>query len=322
VPAEKVRVVENVPLSAEVELVTRGGQETKQPDGKQYVWEFPRLLPGERRVIEYRVTAREAKDVFTLTNLSNPKGLAEKAEARTAILTPGLAVKLTGPTTPVAPGEPARYEIVVRNAGTLPCANVRVTGAIPAGTTPTKKTEGGQLYKDAIVWVLPRLDAGEARAFRFEVKAAASGSPVVVASAADARGQRAADETRTVFQGAAALVWETVPNPASVPVGKQGTFTVRVRNDGGDVARNVKVEVEVPDAVTVVQKTPNVPVTGNKLTFGPDQIPVSRDWTTYTITYEARQAASARFKVKLTADYLGDLPLTTEKAVELTGGGR
>jgi len=40
----------------------------------------------------------------------------------------------------------------------------------------------------------------------------------------------------------------------------------------------------------------------------------------YTVTYEARQSAQAWFKVKMTAESLGERPMTTEKAVEITGG--
>ena len=40
----------------------------------------------------------------------------------------------------------------------------------------------------------------------------------------------------------------------------------------------------------------------------------------YTLTYEAKQAAQAWFKLKMTADCLGERPMQTEKAVEITGG--
>jgi uncharacterized repeat protein (TIGR01451 family) len=320
VAAENIRVAENVPASAEVEPVTKGGQRTAQPQGQQWVWEIPKLMPGERRVIEYRVTAREAKDVFALTNLSAAKGIQDKAESRTLVLVPGLTVKLTGPAAnaPVNPGEAAKYEITVRNAGTLPSTNVRVTGTLPTDCKPTMKTEGGQLYRGAIQWTIPRLEPGEAQTFRFAVKASTTGRRVVVASASDARGQRAADELATLFQGTAALVWESVPNPVALAVGKQGTFTVKVRNNGGEAARNVRVEVDLPEAVSLVQVTPNVRPAGNKLAFGPEVVAAYGE-AVYTVTFEARQSAQAWFKIKMTADCLGDRPMQTEKAVEITG---
>jgi uncharacterized repeat protein (TIGR01451 family) len=327
VHAEDVRVVENLPPTAEFEPITKGAKRTDKrdappgPEGQQWVWEIPKLMPGERKIIEYRVTAREAKDVYTLTSLAASKGTTDRAEARTLVLVPGLTVKLVGPPANalVNPGEPAKYEITVRNAGTLTSTNIRVTGTLPADCKPTKKTEGGQLYRDAIQWTVPKLEAGEAQTFRFEVKASTSGRRIVVASVADARGQRAADELATHFQGTAALVWESVPNPVALSVGKQGTFTVKVRNNGGEAARNVRVEVEMPDSVSMVQVTPKVPSTGNKLVFGGETI-AGYGEATYTITYEARQPSQAWFKLKMTADCLSDRPMQTEKAIEITGG--
>lgn len=57
-PAEGVRVLENLPASAEVEPVTAGAKRVQQAEGQQWAWEFAKLQPGERKVIEYRVTAR------------------------------------------------------------------------------------------------------------------------------------------------------------------------------------------------------------------------------------------------------------------------
>lgn len=321
VPAEKIRVTENVPTSAEVVPVTKGGQRMTQPQGQQWVWEIPKLMPGERKIIEYRITARQGSEIYSLTNLSAEKGIHDKAEARTAVLVPGLTVKLTGPAAnaPVGPGVAARYEITVRNAGTLPSTAVRVVGTLPADSKPTMKTEGGQVYRDTIQWMIPRLEAGEAQTFRFAVKANSTGRRVAVATVSDARGQRAADEVATLFQGTAALVWESIPNPAALSVGKQGTFTVKVRNNGGEAARNVRLEVELPEAVALVQATPSVKPAGNKLSFSPEEIPAYRE-AVFTITYEARQSAQAWFKLRMTSDSLGDKPLETQKAVEITGG--
>ena len=321
VPVEKVRIAENVPASAEIQPITAGGVRMAQPQGQQWVWEIAKLMPGERKYIEYRTTAREGKDVFALTNLSAEKGIQTKSESTTRVLVPGLSIKLSGPAAnaPVSPGESAKYEITVRNAGTLTSTNVRVIGTLPNDTKPTMKTEGGQIIRDAIQWVIPRLDPGEARTFRFAVKSHSTGRRVVVATVADARGQRAVDELSTLFQGTAALVWESVPNPVALGVGKQGTFTIKVRNNGGEAARNVRVEVELPEAVSVVQVTPNIRPTSGKLSFAAETVAAGGE-TTYTITYEAKQPAQAWFKIRMTADCLGDKPMQTEKAVEITGG--
>ena len=317
VAAEKVRVVENAERSAEVEAVTVGASRTK-PEENQWEWQIGTLMPGQRKIIEYRITPRVAADSFTTTNVSADKGILEKAEARTLVHTPGLSVKLTGPTGVVNAGDSARYEITVRNVGSLPSTNVQVSGTLPADTKPTMKTEGGQVFRDSVVWNIPKLEPGEAKSFRYGIKANTTGRRVVVASATDARKVRAADELATLFQGIAALSWETEPEPVALAVGRQGTFTVRVKNNGGEEARNVRVEVELPAEVAVKQSTPDVRPTGARMIWGPSTIPAYGE-ATYTITYEAKQSAQAWFKAKLTSDSLGDRPLSTEKAVSITG---
>lgn len=319
VAAEGVRVVENLPTSAEVEPVTAGGKRLAQPEGQQWLWEVARLQPGEKKVIEYRVTPREAKDVFTVTSVSGQRLVSDKpAEARTQVLVPGIEVKLTGPTGVVSAGESAKYEITVRNTGTLPSTAVKVTGTLPADCKPTMKTDGGQVFRDSIVWQVPKLDPGEAQAFRFAIKATTTGRRVVVASAADARGTKGGQELATVFAGTAALVWETEFKPLTVQVGKQGVFTVKVKNQGGEAARNVRVQIDVPDAVSAVQATPNTQL-GATIQFGVESIPAYGE-VTYTLTFEGKKADQAWFKVRMAADCLGDRPMQTEKMMNVIGG--
>lgn len=318
VPAEHVRVLENLPASAHLEPVTAGaGRVPRAEGGQQWAWEIARLLPGERKVIEYKVTAREAKDLFTLTNVTGPKVAASRpAEARTEVLVPGLEVKLKGPTGVVDPGTSAQYELVVRNTGTLPSTNLKVTGTIPPDCKPTMKTEGGQLYRDSVVWQLPRLGPGEAQSFRYGLKANTTGRRVVTASATDARGTRASQELATVFSGTAALLWETAFTYQTVQVGKQGVCTVRVTNVGGEAARNVRLRVDVPDTASIVQTAPKGRVEGNAIQFEAESIPGYGE-RTYTLTFEGKQAGAAQFDLHLAADCLGDKPLSTKKGVEV-----
>ncbi|MBN9523370.1 DUF11 domain-containing protein [bacterium] len=318
VAAEKVRLVESLTDTAHVEAVTTGAKRT-QPERNQWQWELGTLMPGQRKVVEFKVNPQQAGEALGTTVVTADKGVLEKAEGRTQVLVPGLSVRLDGPKGVVQAGESARYEVTVRNTGTLPSTNVKITGTVPADTRPTMKTEGGQVYRDAIVWVVPKLEPGEAVSVRYGLKATTTGRRVVVASAADARKSRDSQELATVFQGTASLVWEQDPRPAALAKGGPGTLTVRVRNTGGEDARNVRLEVELPELVAFVQATPNVRPDGNRVLFGPEVVPPGGQ-REYTITYRAESSGQAWFRFRLSADALGDRPLTTEKAVEITGG--
>ncbi|HYH64962.1 MAG TPA: hypothetical protein VD866_09735 [Urbifossiella sp.] len=319
VPAEKVKLVETLTATAQVQAVTTGVKRTR-PEDNQWQWELGTLLPGQRKVVEFRLNPQQAGEAAGTTVVTAEKGILEKTEGRTQVLVPGLAVRLDGPKGVVSPGESARYEITVRNTGTLPSTNVKVTGSVPADCRPTMRTDGGVLVREGIVWSIPKLDAGEGVTLRYGLKATTSGQRVVTASATDARKTRDAQELRTVFQGTAALVWEQVQDPAAVAKGRNGTVTVRVRNTGGEEARNVRLEVELPSEVAFIQATPQVRAENGKVLFGPEAV-VAGGERVYTITYRAERPGQAWFRFRLAADALGDRPLTTEKVVEVTGGG-
>ncbi|MBX9622312.1 MAG: DUF11 domain-containing protein [Gemmataceae bacterium] len=320
VPAEGVRVVETVPAGAEVEAVTAGGRKTKDPAGNQWEWEVGTVMPGRRQVIEYRLTPKQAGEALTTTAVEATKGDHGKAEAATRVLVPGLGLKLAGPSGPVGPGEKADYVITVRNTGTLTAANVRVTGAVPPGCRLRRKSEGGQASRDAVSWVLPRLAAGEAWELTYTLEAVTSGRRVVGATATDSRRQTAGQEVATVFEGTAALVWEQVFDPsAPLPVGRPGVLTVRVRNNGGEPARNARVTVELPAGVSLVEATPRAEAPGGKLAFPAETVPAGGQ-REYTLTFRADRSGEAVFRMTLAADALGSRPVEASKSVTVTGG--
>jgi uncharacterized repeat protein (TIGR01451 family) len=123
----------------------------------------------------------------------------------------------------------------------------------------------------------------------------------------------------TVFAGTAALTWETKFDPLTVQVGKQGVFTVKVKNAGGEAARNVRVRIDLPDAVSVVQATPSTRVENSVVAFGAEEIKPYGE-ATYTLTFEGKKSDQAFFTVRMSADCLGDRPMETQKAINVIGG--
>jgi uncharacterized repeat protein (TIGR01451 family) len=324
VVVNEIRVVENLPASAQVEPVTPGGQRSAPtadtPAGQQWIWQIPRLFPGQQQVIEYRLTPRESRDVLALTHASAAGQIQEKAEARLAVLTPGLSIQWNGSPgqAPIAPGDSARLEILVRNTGTLPAVDVRVRATIPPDCKPVRKTAGGQWQGDALIWWIPRLEPGQARTFRYELKATTTGRRRLLATVTDRRGQQAQAELAVLFQGIPALSWETIPQPVTLRVGQSGMLTIRLRNNGGETARQLRLEVELPQVVAFRSAQPPGTTQGHKLLFSlPSLAPASE--SIVTIHYDARQAAQAFFRLRLLAEHLGEIPMQTEKAIEIFG---
>jgi uncharacterized repeat protein (TIGR01451 family) len=183
---------------------------------------------------------------------------------------------------------------------------------------------GGQLYRDQLVWVVPDreggpLKPGESYEVRFQLAAETGGRRTVRVAAEAGRGLEQTREVITAFQGTAVLQWTATLDPPSLTVGRQGLLTVRVKNQGGEAAKNVRLKVELPPEVKLVKATPRNQAGQTEAAF--DAVSVAANSSEeFTLTYEAVKAGQAYFEMKLTADALGDQPLTKTQAVVISGG--
>jgi hypothetical protein len=108
-------------------------------------------------------------------------------------------------------------------------------------------------------------------------------------------------------------------DPVALAVDREGILTVTVRNAGGESAKNVRLRVEMPPEVKLVQATPRNQMAGSEVIFNPLTIPANGT-ETYTLTFRADRTGQAWFTLKLFGDPLGDDPLTKQQAVQITGG--
>ena len=306
VPVADVQLVEDVSKGFEFIPQTTG---ERGAESTQRVWQLGTLRPGERKRVEYRLSAREGKELLTSSVVKSPDlPEAVRSESTTQVLIPALTLDLTGPPV-VSPGESAVYEIVARNTG------------LPSDCILTKMTRGGQQFQDRIIWLIPRMSPGEAYSVRYGLKANTTGNRTIRAAIEAANGGEKSRELVTAFQGSANLGWETAVEPATLSVGKQGLLTVRVRNTGGEAAKNVRLRVELPaDRAQFIQATPrDSRAAANVIEFNEVTIPAYSN-VTYSVTYRAERSGQAWFRLRLEADSLGDRPLTKEQAVEILGG--
>jgi uncharacterized repeat protein (TIGR01451 family) len=316
VPIAGVELVEDV--SKGFEFAADGDSEkTKTP--QQRIWKLGTLQPGERKTIEYRLTAKDATELLTTSVVKCqevPSG--ERAESTTKVLVPALTLDLTGPQN-VPGGEAALYEITARNTGTLPLRNVRISGSLPADCLLTKMTENGRRYQDQVNWVIPQLKPSDAYKVRYWLKANTTGQRTVRAAARDSRGLEQAREVVTTFQGTSVLHWTARMESPTLRVGQQGLLTVTVQNSGGDSARNVRLRVELPPEVSLSKATPKNQSATNQVLF--DSVTIRPDGEVkFTVTFKAEQAHQAWFRLKLQADTFGDQPpLTKEQPIVITG---
>ncbi|MCZ2340862.1 MAG: DUF11 domain-containing protein [Bacteroidales bacterium] len=317
VPVSAVELVEDVSKGF---AFTAGTTGEKGAEPTQRLWKLGTLQPGERKLIQYRLTAADGGELLASSIVKSPDvPEVERSESSTKVLVPGVGLELSGPPI-VSPGEAGLYEIVARNTGTLPLTDVRISATIPNDCTISKMTRGGQHYRDRIVWTVSRMSPGEAYSVRYGLKANTTGKRTIRAAIEAAGSVEKSRELITSYQGTADLTWESSADPQTVQMGKTGLLTIRVRNTGGETAKNVRLRVELPaDRAQFVQATPrDTRASANTIQFNEMSIPAYGSLT-YTITYRAERAGQAWFRLRLEDHSLGDNPLTKEQAVEILG---
>ena len=179
--AENTRVSLRVPLGVTFVSASDGGQ--YQLEARQVVWTLGSLPAGQSRTLEAKIRADLAGVVNLVSEAQADGGLLARAEARTDVTgAAGLHLEVTDSADPLLlrPGvaiinqESTVYRIVVRNTGTGPAANLRLSATAPPELAIVR-IEGpfahnhreGDTRVDFNPFLLP---AGEQVQFRVECK--------------------------------------------------------------------------------------------------------------------------------------------------------
>lgn len=314
VPVNNVKLTETISEGFEFHRDT-DGEPTANPLVR--TWDLGTIPAGMGKTVEYRVVPKTGRDLLVRSNVDAGGTVQDTHESRVKIQDAKLQVELRGD--PEAQDGRASFKVTVRNEGATTLYNVRVTGSVPQDCQVVSRTNGGQIYRDGVVWVIPRLTAGDSFLFKWDLKAKTAGRKTVRAEAASDRGLSHSMDVQTVFAGAAALVWEQRFDQPTVNVDRTGMFTVKVTNSGSEAAKQVKLVVTLPEQVKLVQATPAHQQEGNRITFEPRDI-AAGGAESFSITFRGEQTGAAYFQATLTALSLGDRPMTAEKYVQITTG--
>jgi uncharacterized repeat protein (TIGR01451 family) len=295
------------------------GEVAKTGNSLQRHWKLGTLSPGESKSIGYRAIVNpQIAEFKTLSKIDNKEGETKTSETVSRIVRAGLAVNLKADAE-VAPGERTTYTIKVTNIGEMTQRNVAVTGSIPEKCKVTKMTNGGRINRDRVDWVIPELKGGQAHELRYVMQAESAGKRTVTIIARDERGKEYSGSKHTSFAASADLTWESFIDPVSITVGKISVVTVRVKNNGGDVARGVTLKVELPDVVRKVSSRPRDIKEGGKEIIFPTETILPGASRSYEVEVKGDLAGRGNVSLKLEADSFGvNRPLTAEKMIAVT----
>jgi hypothetical protein len=331
VPLTGVRLREVV--SDGFEFATESGGEAVKEFPRQRIWTLGSLPAGMQKVVEYRLNTSQGRGLLVTSTVVSEEKVDGSDEAKTQVLDTGLRVELRGDERSSGEGI-AAYELTVTNTGSLPVANIRVTGSIPADSRLTRKRVNGQEYRDGIVWTIPKLAPGDRESFAWSLQSTDGGRKSVrgtavgrvIAEQPGSNGQLVSRTGKTVehsavfqtlFGGSSDLRWERAFDQALVSVDRTGTMTIKVSNRGTEAAGNVRLVIDFPkDLVSGLQASPKGKIESGRATFGPITLGANQS-ETFTLTFRGEKPGRAIFLSKLFADPLGDKPLGAEPQVEI-----
>jgi uncharacterized repeat protein (TIGR01451 family) len=317
VAVRDARVTDQLPDGMEYETDESSGS-TIDREKNQRTWKLARLGPGEKRTLEYRAIAKKTGPMNSMTEVV-AGNVRETAPFKATILEARLELKLDGPKDGAAfVNQPAAYQLAVRNTGTATLNNVRVTCTFPSDVRLARASNGAQFFKDAVQWIVPKLNAGESRTLTFHLTAPSGGIRKVSASVRADRGLEQTADLSTDFQGITALNWDT-EGTSVASVGKEIKYTITVRNTGSAEASNVQVRALLPPQVEFRdQANPPFRYRERAIVFDPIRIPPRRS-ATYTLTVTAKQKGEALFRFELLADHMRSGSAAHEKTTAING---
>jgi uncharacterized repeat protein (TIGR01451 family) len=291
------------------------------PKTGERTWTIPTLAPGQSKVIEYRVKARDPGRIASKV-LAKATDVQKETDLDVQVMTANLQVLAEGPAAEKGTvGQPAGYHVVVENKGSADLKNVVVKCVFPPDMHPTKATNSGQLFKDHVQWTFREVKSGESKELNISLTTSTPGTRTVQFTAKADRAQEQRASAKATFAGVAALSWDT-DVPGTIAAGKTMTYRVTVANTGSADAKGTKLQVDLPDNVDLIGTTPDagkgVGQNAKMVIFPAYTIPAGKK-TTYKIDVKARAAGEARVSFQLVGEGIGQEPAEHKKSTTITG---
>jgi uncharacterized repeat protein (TIGR01451 family) len=170
--ATGVQVVDALPAGLDFVSASEGG--TWDVSTRTVSWRLNTVPPGGRRVVAYRVKAREVGEYPHKAVVQAERGSEAKAESMFNVEgVPALQLEVVDLEDPIEVGGELTYEVRVVNQGSCPCTNIQIMAQIPEGLQYREAT-GPVGYRPTATGVifdpLPKLANKADAVYRIKVK--------------------------------------------------------------------------------------------------------------------------------------------------------
>lgn len=234
IAAREIEVAAHFPASVRIVSVQPQPKDTQS----HLIWALAELQPGQEQPIHIKLVPTERGTINTHADVR----FSGTASTQLSVAEPLIEVACNGPNE-VLVGEPASQTVVVTNPGNGIATNVQIEAIVPEGL---EHARGERLVMD-----VGSLNPGETRSVRLAL-AATKGGRQVLQVQARADGDLVRNTTSQINVIAPSLATE-IAGPGLRYLGRNATYTIRVRNDGAITTENVRVMHKVPEGFEVVE---------------------------------------------------------------------
>ncbi|QDU75140.1 Large cysteine-rich periplasmic protein OmcB precursor [Bremerella volcania] len=271
------------------------------------------IAPGDQKVIELELTAKQAGTLSLRAETTADNGLRAAAAHDVLVRRAELAVNAQGPGIKYA-ATTATYAVVVANAGNAPASSIQVEATLPTGSKFVSASHGGKLDEASgrVTWNLPKLEAGTQQPLQVVSTLMVEGNNILQVSANADQGLSSRHELITRVESVADLKLLVNDPTGPIPVGQEVEYEFTLNNRGTKEARGVKVTVSFGSGIEPVS------VEGGKGTIQGDivqlnTIPAVNAGQEITVTVKARGRSEGNHTFR--AEVRCDDP-TTRLAIE------
>jgi uncharacterized repeat protein (TIGR01451 family) len=254
-PASQTVVVANpgsgVAHDVKLDVTLSEGLECSK--GSQFVIDIGSINAGESQTVRLPVAAVKGGRQTVTVVATSTSDAGHSATSTINVLAPTLQVAIDGPGLRYK-GRNAKYVVTVKNDGSVPTTNVRVTQNIAEGFEFVSADKGGKFdaSRNQVSWIVSRVEPNQSLNLTCELAANAIGSFTMNVQATTDSATMVEASTTTAVEGSSALSMKIVDLDDPVEVGGETAYEIRVSNEGTKAASGVTVTCELPAGLELI----------------------------------------------------------------------
>ncbi|WP_182871390.1 DUF11 domain-containing protein [Stieleria mannarensis] len=287
----------------------------EHPQGTQLDNLIGTLAPGEIRRQVLRMRAVKPGVVQNLIRVKGDDGLETTHTIAVEVVAPELKATLTGPSRRFLERQ-ATYELEIANVGTAEAQNVELSVQLDRGFTFVKTDFEGQYdaSRHAVFWSLPALPVGQSGKVPLTLLPVEEGNRVLQTVATADLGIQTKSESQVEVASLAELTFSINDTADPIEIGGDTVYEIRISNTGSRDDTNVKVALQLPQGLQLVEQGDFTPQGQGIIAFSPRALLKANDEMVYRV--KARGIAAGRHLVKaiVTSDQ-SNVPVTKEESI-------